>query len=284
MFVRILILLLLISVNGFSNNKIPVTIARGFHNIDAEGIVFISVKLFNGEEELLNKEFDALNDSSQISLHDTIPLHGNSNLRYEVTFGNSPLKDGEEITYKKESLEFNLKGNELSLSLYSSFLPKELSRTLRGMYVSTIYNGNELANLVINPNSYYVGNPLSYNIINTSQEVIYGKGSFGNHFWSNVYVYKNDEWIEPKMFKGMCGNIGQQLPLNPGDTANADVQGVIIYSGIYSGLSDHTKLPIGKYKVVSTFTNQPNGILIAESPIVKQIYTYFETSTEFEIK
>ncbi|MCB0724448.1 MAG: hypothetical protein KDC73_07060 [Ignavibacteriae bacterium] len=286
MLTRILILMLLININGFSQKKIPVKITRSFNSLEANGIVFINVKLFNGGKELINKDFDALNDSSLISMYDTITINSNSKLLCEITYANSPLTDRDKIIYKNDSLEFNLNGNELRLSLYFLFgIEDELYRTMTGMTVSTLYDGNDLAKLIFNSKPLYPSKYLSFNIINTSQQEIYGNGSFGKHFWSNIFVYKNGEWVEPKMFIAMCGNIGYEPPLKPGDTTNADVQGLIITSdGIPITRYNHPDDHPNKYRVISTFSTEPKGIPIEDSPVFKCMYTFYQSSLEFEIK
>lgn len=274
-----IIFLILFARDLSSQVKVPVEINRYFYPFETQGIIYVNVQLFENKNELLNMDFDELNDSNRLTLLDTLTLKGKTSLRYEINYRyiNGPLTENDNVIFEKEFVDFVLSGNEIKLGLSSSYdFNKDSTRLeLKSMTLIKYYDGSDLAKLIPPRESYRKHN---FDIVNISQNELYGAG-FGNYFWSNLFLYKNDRWKEPQMMILLCGNMGTQQSLNFNDTARADVLGVPMFSG-----ENPFEMIPGKYKVTSTFTESPLGDIIPGRNVDKRIYTYYQVSTEFEIK
>ena len=266
MLTRIIILVLLLTTNGFSQNMIPVEMTRKFA-FYGKGTLYVKVKLMEGEKELINKDFNILNDTNTMRMYDTINVSSNSSLRYEINYG---------ATLTKEFIDFNVNGDEVRLVLQGVFSEKNSIKSLSYMTVQKIYNGDNLAELTRDTGNKY--NLSNFFIKNLSNEKIYGTG-YSNHFWSDLFTYKDDNWINITSLVLMCGNIGEQKPIEKYETARANLLGIA-----YFLIEEPFKLIPGKFKAINIFSYSPNGDLIPSNNVVKKIFTYYEISTEFEIK
>ena len=262
--------------SAFSQKRIPVEITRISDSREVKRFTFINVKLIKDREELLNINFDELNDTTKLTILDTISVTGNTSLRYEINYTIAPIDINSMTTFLKDSLDFFVSGNEIKLVLNSYFdFISNSSRKLRSMTAVKFFDGRHMAKLIPRQNSI---NESYFNLVNISESKLYGTG-MGNEFWSDLYIYSNETWEKPPMsLMALCGNFGQQ-PLNINDTTHATIIGIPNFPN-----GKPFELIPANYKLTNTFAESPEGTIIPSRNIGKRIYTYYQVSKEFEIK
>lgn len=267
MLTRILIILLLLNVNAFSQKRIPVKVGVGLSAPDIKYNLDISVKL--------------ISDKELKTLDGTIKSVKGTDFISEVSFSDSKINLEVKAENETEKYGFDLSGEEDSIRIFVilDFFGENLR--FQGIYISKYYDGNHLVNLI--PDwDFKQGSIPRYKIVNvTPGKSFFGTGG-GNLFWSEFFTYKHGFWLK-EYISFVCGSNGRNPPINFNDTTIANIPG---YLPLKVNRDSILLYPIsGKYKFRTSFTE--SDYLPIKDPIT-EVYKYssvvYTTETHFEIK